>query len=78
MNNIDRSILTFLAGAAVGAVAGILYAPEKGAVTRERLRRGAQELAAELEESLQEEADLRISGNRKQAMDTRADELPAV
>jgi gas vesicle protein len=31
------SFMTFLAGAAVGALLGILYAPEKGSVTRERL-----------------------------------------
>jgi gas vesicle protein len=33
----NNTLLAFLTGAAVGAILGILYAPEKGSVTREKL-----------------------------------------
>jgi gas vesicle protein len=37
MSKKGNSLITFLAGAAAGAIIGILYAPEKGSVTREKL-----------------------------------------
>lgn len=38
MNNKSGStVLTFLLGAAAGAIAGILYAPDKGSNTRDKL-----------------------------------------
>ncbi|MBR2064218.1 MAG: YtxH domain-containing protein [Bacteroidales bacterium] len=40
-----KTILTFLAGAAVGAVAALLLAPESGDKTRERLRMKAADAA---------------------------------
>lgn len=33
----NNMLMAFLAGAAAGAILGILYAPEKGTVTREKL-----------------------------------------
>ncbi len=33
----NNTLITFLAGAAVGAIIGILYAPDKGSNTREKL-----------------------------------------
>ncbi|MCU0419041.1 MAG: YtxH domain-containing protein [Cyclobacteriaceae bacterium] len=33
----NNALITFLAGAAVGAILGVLYAPDKGSVTREKL-----------------------------------------
>ena len=33
----SNTLIAFLAGAAAGAILGILYAPEKGTVTREKL-----------------------------------------
>jgi gas vesicle protein len=32
----SNTMLAFLAGAAVGAIAGILFAPDKGSVTRQK------------------------------------------
>lgn len=37
MSKKGNSLLAFLAGASVGALLGVLYAPEKGSVTREKL-----------------------------------------
>jgi gas vesicle protein len=37
MSKKENTLITFLAGAAIGAILGILYAPEKGSVTREKL-----------------------------------------
>ena len=43
--NTGKTLLTFLAGAAVGAVAALLLAPESGDKTRERLRMKAADAA---------------------------------
>lgn len=49
MKNSASGIITaFLAGAAVGALIGILFAPDKGSVTRERLRKAGEELGGDL------------------------------
>ena len=64
--NTGKTLLTFLAGAAVGAVAALLLAPESGDKTRERLSMKAADAADaakkkilegldSLEEALEEE-----------------------
>ncbi len=37
MSNSTRTFISFLAGVATGAAIGILYAPEKGEITRDKL-----------------------------------------
>jgi uncharacterized protein YjbJ (UPF0337 family) len=55
MNNDSNSnnnfFLTFLVGAAAGAVIGLLYAPQKGSETRKKLMDQANKLAEDLQET---------------------------
>jgi len=37
MSNSSRTFISFLVGVATGAALGVLYAPDKGAITRDRL-----------------------------------------
>ena len=38
-----ESFFTFVAGAAIGVTLGVLFAPEKGEVTRKKIKEAAQE-----------------------------------
>lgn len=46
--------IAFLAGAAIFAVAGILFAPDKGSKTRRKLERKAKKIGAEVKGSVNE------------------------
>ena len=52
-----KTLLTFLAGAAAGAVAALLLAPESGEKTRERLRMKAANAADAAKEKILEGMD---------------------
>ena len=52
-----KSILAFLAGAAAGAVAALLLAPESGARTRERIRAKAADITGTAKERILEGLD---------------------
>ncbi|MBO5074963.1 MAG: YtxH domain-containing protein [Bacteroidales bacterium] len=52
-----KTILTFLAGAATGAVAALLLAPDSGENTRERLRSRAADAAGVAKEKILEGLD---------------------
>ena len=43
-----NTFLALLAGTAMGAVAGILYAPERGTVTRQKLKEGIDDAKSNL------------------------------
>ena len=50
MGNSSNTFMAFLAGAAAGAVAALLLAPDRGDVTREKLSRQADQLINDLED----------------------------
>lgn len=54
MSKSSKSLLTFLFGAATGAILGLLYAPEKGTHTREKLSYLLDKYKKELEDLIQE------------------------
>ena len=49
-----NSILALLAGAAIGVGLGILFAPDKGSKTREKIKEGLDDLKDETKEKLAE------------------------
>jgi gas vesicle protein len=60
-NSSTKIILGFLAGAAVGAALGILFAPDKGTETRKNLRNKIKDLEDQIKDDLAalEEEDIK-------------------
>ena len=50
MNNSDKTLFAFLAGAAAGVAIGMLMAPDSGRMTRDKLSRQADALVNDLED----------------------------
>ena len=57
MSKKTNTLLAFLTGAATGAILGILYAPDKGSNTRDRLSFQLDKYKKKLEEILDEMVD---------------------
>ena len=55
--DIGKTIFAFMAGAAAGAVAALLLAPESGARTRERIRAKAADITGTAKERILEGLD---------------------
>lgn len=68
-NNTGQTIIALLTGALVGAGIGILFAPEKGSVTRDKIKTGLEEGKEELGHKLNELIELM----RKKGADVKAD-----
>lgn len=54
MSKTTNTLLSFLTGAATGAILGILYAPDKGSNTRDKLSYQLDKYRAKLEELINE------------------------
>ncbi len=55
MSRSEKTLLSFLVGAAAGLAAGFLFAPEKGKNTRRKLSDKANELKDDIKESVDSE-----------------------
>ena len=55
MNRSEKTLFSFVLGAAAGLAAGFLFAPDKGKSTREKLSSKASELKDELKENIDRE-----------------------
>ena len=72
MSNKSSSLLSFLVGAATGAILGILYAPDKGSNTRDKLSYKLDKYRSMLEdlvEDLMNGKEMPISAARTQGQE---------
>ena len=54
---ISKQIIAMFAGFAAGVAVGLLFAPDKGTVTRKKLKKNFLEFAGDLEKSLSDNLD---------------------
>ncbi|TDH26196.1 YtxH domain-containing protein [Segetibacter sp. 3557_3] len=57
MNSGSKVLLGVLAGAAAGAILGVLFAPDKGTETRRRLNEGGRDVASNLKDKFSDLVD---------------------
>lgn len=70
--NSGKLVLGLLAGLAVGATFGILFAPEKGSKTRKKIARVGEDYADEAKDKLNdllEDLSTKVDGVKKKAKD---------
>jgi len=73
-----NSILAILAGAAIGVGLGILFAPDKGSKTREKLKEGFDDLKGEAKtkwDALEEDTKEKFSKTKDELKETVEDLL---
>ncbi len=68
-----KILLGVLAGAAIGATLGILFAPDKGSTTRKKISKKGDEYAEELEDQFSE-----FIGNITKKFETVKDEASRI
>jgi len=73
MSGKSDSVLALLAGAAIGVGIGILFAPDKGSKTREKIKGNLDDLKDELKSkfnSVEEEAKQKFSQSKDELKET--------
>lgn len=53
MNNTGKVLVAFAAGAAAGAMLGVLFAPDKGSRTRRKIQDEGKKIVTDLEDTIQ-------------------------
>jgi gas vesicle protein len=74
MNDGSKILAAFLAGAAVGAILGLLYAPAPGAETRQNLSEGARKISDKVKSKAEAGMNY-VSSLKDKASDTISDLL---
>lgn len=72
MSSNSKTVFGFLIGAAVGVGLGILFAPDKGSATREKIQKGFQERKNQLLESISD-----LSSSLKEKFGSKKAEIEA-
>lgn len=70
--NSGKVVLGLLAGVAVGAILGILFAPEKGSVTRSKISKKGHDMGDDLNDKIREFTDMiskQFESFKEEAMD---------
>lgn len=78
-NNTGKTVLALLAGAAIGAGIGILFAPDKGTATRSKIKGGFDDKKNELKDKFEDLTDKLKSkfAKSKQDLESSFDDLVA-
>lgn len=77
-NNTGNSALALLVGAAIGVGVGILFAPDKGSKTREKIKEGFDEAKDNLKhkyEDVTEQLRNKFSGSQKHSLEETYEHL---
>ncbi len=53
----SNAVLGFLAGAAAGAITGILFAPDKGSKTRKKIKKSAEKISSDMVGGINDKVD---------------------
>jgi gas vesicle protein len=77
MSQNSNTLIGILAGSAIGALIGVLFAPDKGSVTREKLRAEALSAKESMEERMTElESKVKETvANEKASLDEKMDAI---
>jgi gas vesicle protein len=73
MNDSTKTLLAFIGGTAVGALVGILLAPDKGSQTRKRILSRAKDLAEDLTDTASEGYDRFVNWKDKMTGNVKDD-----
>lgn len=69
MSNTSKMLTAIAAGAAAGAIVGILFAPDKGSETRKKIQEKSSDLAGRVKSTIRRGKE-KLNGLKEEAEDT--------